>query len=108
MINSSDINKYLKSEKYDFKLFDIKYTLPEQKCIDEFILDEKKIYTYVGSLEKLEGVNNFLSSIGNNNKSSINKMEKIIIKLVKKVIKGYQMEHFLSYILILYYVSRRT
>ena len=50
-INLQDIHKYLNSNKYDFKLFTIKYTENEKKTINNFILDKKSKIIWFGYLE---------------------------------------------------------
>ncbi len=94
IINSKQISKYLNSEKYDFKLFNINYTEKEQECIDKIKINKDQVYSYFGSINKISDINIFLSKIGNNTKEEIDKLEKIIIKILKKVLEGYQTEYF--------------
>jgi hypothetical protein len=88
------MNKYIHSKKFDFRLFNIEYTNDENKCIEKYVLEKSKTYQHMGSLDSLNGLNNFLSQIGSNKTVIINKMEKIIIRLLKKVLLGYEMEYF--------------
>lgn len=93
-LDSKEIYNYLNSTKYDFKLFNMHYTDPEKETISNFTLEKSKTFNHFGSLETLENINLFLSEIGTNNKTLIKKMEKVIINIIKKVLKGYQMDHF--------------
>ena len=92
-LNANQIKKYINSDKYDFKQFNINYNMNEKKCIDSFTLDKTQMYSYYGSLENIS-INKFLSELGNNNINLVNKMKKIILKLVQKVLDGYNMEYF--------------
>lgn len=91
---NKQISKYLNSGKYDFKLFNINYTEKEQDCIDKIKINKSQVYSYFGSINKIQDINIFLSKIGNNTKEEIDKLEKIILKLLKKVLDGYQTEYF--------------
>ncbi len=98
IIDSRQISEYLNSEKYDFNLFDINYTKQEQESIDNFNIKAYYNYNYNGSIRSLTGIddlNTFLSKIGSNTKEDINNLEQIILKLIKKVLEGYNMENFL-------------
>jgi hypothetical protein len=94
---NKQISKYLNSGKYDFKLFNINYTEKEQECINKIKINvdnDFDDYSYYGSINKISGINTFLLKIGNNTKEEIDKLEKIILKLLKKVLDGYQTEYF--------------
>lgn len=95
IIDSHQINEYLKSENYDFQLFDINYTNHEQESIDNFKIDKKCEYYHTGSIRDLKSLNTFLSDIGTNTKKDINNLEQIILNLIEKVLEGYNMEEFL-------------
>jgi hypothetical protein len=93
-INLQDIHKYLNSNKYDFKLFTIKYTENEKKTINNFILDKTKMYYHNGSINTIgKSINIFLSDLGND-QLQVNKMEKIIINLLYKILQTYKMSYF--------------
>jgi len=95
IIDSRQISEYLKSEKYDFKLFDINYTEQEQESIDNFKIENKHYeYTHIGSLSDINDLNTFLSNIGANRTEDIVNLEQIILNLIKKVLEGYDMTHF--------------
>jgi hypothetical protein len=97
IIDSQQIRDYLNSETYDFKLFDINYTEQEQESIDNFKIEKKCSYNYNGSISslKINDLNTFLSEIGPNTKKDIDNVKQIILNLIKKVLKGYDMENFL-------------
>jgi hypothetical protein len=95
-LDSKEINNYLNSVKYDFKLFNMYYTDIEKETINNFTLEKNEKFWHFGSLDTLESsnINCFLSKLGTNKLGLINKMEKIIISIIKKVLKGFKMDHF--------------
>jgi len=98
IIDSQQIDKYLTSGKYDFQLFDINYTKQEQESIDNFKIEKRCGYIHNGSIGSLTGINDlniFLSNIGPNAKKDIDNLKQIILNLIEKVLKGYDMTHFL-------------
>jgi len=96
ILNSKEITKYLNSDDYYFNLFDINYTENEKNTIKDFNITKKNNFSHFGSYEKLltKNINKFLSEIGNNNTKVVNNLEKIIIKIVKKVLQGYKTDYF--------------
>jgi len=96
ILDSKEITKYINSEDYYFNLFEINYTENEQKTIKDFNITNIHHFSHFGSYEKLltKNMNKFLSEIGNNTPKLVNNLEKIIIKLVKKVLKGYKTDYF--------------
>ncbi len=92
--NSNIITEYLDSNKYDFFIFDIDYTVNEQKIINDFEIKNPNNYEHYGSLDDIKDFNHFLTNIGNNTKTCVNGMEKLIIRLIKKVLLGYKMKYF--------------
>jgi hypothetical protein len=120
ILDSKEITKYLNSDDYYFNLFDINYTENEKKTIKDFNIIKRHRFSHFGSYEKLltkntpgfgsactydnlavSGgterrviLNKFLSEIGNNNPKVVNNLEKIIIKMVKKVLQGYKTDYF--------------
>jgi hypothetical protein len=94
LIDSQIINKYLNSKKYDFKLFNINYNKKEQECIDNIKINTNNNYNYYGSINTMTNINTFLLKIGDNNKEEIDKLEQIILKLIKNVLDGYQQKYF--------------
>ena len=95
-INSKKINQYINSNKYDFKIFNINYNKSEIETINNMSLDKSKTYTYFGSIKTFidHSIKDFLSDLGTNNKYLVNRMEKIILNILKKVLEGYMMEYF--------------
>ena len=94
-LNSKKINQYINSNKYDFNLFNINYNKNEVDTINNMSLDKSKTYTYFGSIKTLgHSIKYFLSELGTNNKYLVNRMEKIILNILQKVLKGYMMEYF--------------
>jgi hypothetical protein len=99
-LDSKEINNYLNSAKYDFKLFNMYLTDTEKETINNFTLENNKTFEHFGSLDTLDSlpllsnINCFLSKLGTNKLSLIKKMEKIILNIIKKVLKGFGIEHF--------------
>ena len=93
-LHSTEIKKYLTSKKRDFKRFKMHYTTKEILAINTFNLNKVADFSYFGSYENLKNINKFLSTLGDNNMVLVNKMEKIIHNITKKVLKGYNMKHF--------------
>ena len=91
---SNIITEYLDSNKYDFFIFDIDYTVNEQKIINDFEIKNPNNYGHFGSLEDIKDLKKYLTDIGNNTKTCVNGMEKLIIRLIKKVLLGYKMKYF--------------
>jgi len=91
---SKIITEYLDSNKYDFLLFDINYTISELEIINDFEIINPNNYGHFGSLEDIIDFKKYLTDIGNNTKTCINGMEKLIIRLIKKVLLGYKMKYF--------------
>ena len=93
-LSSTEIKKYLASKKYDFKRFKMHYTTKEILAINTFKINKAVEFSYLGSYKNLKNINEFLSTLGNNDILLVNKMEKIINNIIKKVLKGYNMEYF--------------
>ena len=91
---SKIITEYLDSNKYDFFIFDIDYTVNEQKIINDFEIKNPNNYGHYGSLDDIKDLKKYLTDIGNNTKTCVNGMEKLIIRLIKKVLLGYKMKYF--------------
>ena len=91
-LDYNKIKKYLESNKYDFKLFKILYTSTEILNINNFKLDNKINIDFCGNLENLQIES--LNKIGNNCIKEVNKMEKLIIKIIKNVLLAYQVDYF--------------
>ena len=94
-LDSKKIKKYLATRKPEFKLFSMNYTDSEKDVINNFILEETKLFSHYGSIEMInDSLEKFLSSIGTNTSRNIKKMGKLIINMIKKVLKGYNRTHF--------------
>lgn len=92
-ISPIEIDKYLNSGKYDFKRFKMHYTPKEILSINSFNLNKSKTFDHYGSYETLN-IKEFLTEIGDNNKTQVTNLEKIISNIIKRVLKGYKMKHF--------------
>jgi len=93
-LNSSEINKYLTTKKPEFKRFKMHYTPTEILAIEKFNLNTSNHFYHFGSYKDLKNINEFLSKLGDNSTVLVNRMEKIIYNIIRKVLKGYKMEHF--------------
>ena len=93
-LSSTEIKKYLTSNDSNFKRFKMHYTSKEILAIETFNINKGDTFSYYGSYENLKNINEFLSTLGDNNMVLVNKMEKIIYNITKKVLKGYNMNHF--------------
>ena len=96
-LDTNKMNKYLNLKKYDFRLFNMAYTDVETKTINNFVLNKTNYYEYFGDftiLKSLDNIKSYLSQIGTNSILSINKMEKILLNIIKKVLKAYKLNHF--------------
>ena len=91
---SKIITEYLDSNKYDFLIFDIDYTINELETINDFDIKNPNNYEHFGSLDNIKDLKKYLTDIGSNNKTCVNNMEKLIIRLIKKVLLGYKMKYF--------------
>jgi len=61
------------------------YSSKEILSIDTFNINK---FANFGSYKDLKNINEFLSTLGDNNKILVNIMEKIIYNITKKVLKG--------------------
>ena len=94
-LDSKKIKKYLDTGNPEFKLFSMSYNDSEKDVIKNFILEAPENFRYYGSIERInDSLEKFLSSIGPNTSHNIKKMEKLVISIIKKVLKGYNMSHF--------------
>jgi hypothetical protein len=91
---SKIITEYLDSNKYDFYIFNIDYTINELETINDFKIKNPNNYEHFGSLDDIKDLKKYLTNIGNNTKTCVNGMEKLIIRLIKKVLLGYKMKYF--------------
>ena len=80
-ISSTKINKYITSNKYDFKRFKMHYSSKEILSIDTFNINKFANFSHFGSYKDLKNINEFLSTLGDNNKILVNIMEKIIYNI---------------------------
>jgi hypothetical protein len=93
-ISSKDISEYLNSSNKNFKIFDITYSKDDEKAIDNLQITTYKAYNHYGKLDKMIGLNEFLKLLGKNTETNINKIEKIIKNLIKKVLSAYKKDYY--------------
>ena len=94
-LDSKKIKKYLDTGKPEFKLFPMNYTDSEKDVIKNFILDAHDLFRYHGTVEMInDSLEKFLSSVGTNTSRNIKRMTRLVINIIKKVLKGYNMTHF--------------
>jgi hypothetical protein len=86
-LSPSEINKYITTNDRDFKRFKMHYTPKEIQSIESFKLNTYKGFNHFGSYKNLKGINEFLSSLGENDNILVNRLEKIINNIIKKVLK---------------------
>ena len=93
-LSPSNITKYLKNRTTQtHQIFDIKYLLKEQKCIENFDITKSNTYDYCGT-NNLPNIKTFLKSLGNNTDDQIQIIYKMIDKTIQTVLSGYKKEHF--------------
>ena len=88
-LDTKKINDYLNSKKFDFKIFSIKYNKIMKEVIERLDIKNDSIFKHFGSIKEMQNLNLFLSELGNNTPNDIKQIEKIIICIIKKVLKGY-------------------
>ena len=94
-LDSKKIKKYLDTGNPEFKLFSMNYTDSQKDVIKNFILESEDFFRYYGSIERInDSLEKFLSSIGTNTSLNIKTMAKLVVNIIKKVLKGYNMSHF--------------
>jgi hypothetical protein len=93
-LDTKKINNYLNSNKFDFKIFSIKYNKIMKEVINCLDIKNDSIFKHFGSIKEMQNLNLFLSELGNNTLNDIKQIEKIIISIIKKVLKGYKKTHF--------------
>jgi len=93
-LNTEKINKYLHSNKYDFKTFSMNYTKPIKKIINRLDLSVDDTFSHFGPIKDIKNLNQFLCHIGTNTQEDINKIEKLIIDIIRKVLKAYHKKYF--------------
>lgn len=93
MISSTKIKNYLSSTNKDFKMFQIKLSESEQETISNLDINLSKSLNYCGDLKYLD-FKDFFQSIGKNNNQTCKSIEHIITKITKKVLAGFNYEHF--------------
>lgn len=94
--SSSNITDYLETRsktKSSFQIFDTKYSIEEQKCIENFKINKSNTYDYCGH-NNLPNIKTFLKSLGNNTDDQIHIIYKIIDKIIQTVLSGYKKEQF--------------
>lgn len=98
MFTTKDIKEFLKSDTSKENIvFDIKYNQTENAAINNLKLENRKGFRYCGNLESLinEKKLDFLYDIGANDDDLIKTIQQIIYKLITRVIKCYNYDHFL-------------
>ena len=93
-LDPEKIKKYLRHGKSSFKTFSMGYTNPQKEMIERFDLKVQKDFDHFGSITDMEGLNAFLSTLGTNTPDDIKKMEKLVMSITRKVLKGYKKKHF--------------
>ena len=83
--NIINIQQYIES-KNSFEIFDINYTDEEKDCIKNFNIENFGNYNSYNTIDNLEG---FIKNIGTNNEDDIKIIIKIINKLLKNILGGY-------------------
>jgi hypothetical protein len=81
-----------------YKIFNITYSEKEIKVINNFKINNELSFVYYGKFNDNSLNSNlliFLQKIGNNDKCEINIIKNIILKLIKKIIRGYNNEFIL-------------
>lgn len=87
---SISMHKFLDNPSNEsFKLFDIKYTKKEKKCLDLFNVDDFYNYDHYGSSELL-GLQDFL---GKNTKKCIDTVYILIQRITNDVLKAYKKDY---------------
>ncbi len=93
MLSSTKIRDYIKSDKYDFKMFPLKLSDNDKNTIANFKINSKNVFEYYGDLNSLD-FKNFFSKVGENNSKITKSIEKIIKKVIKKVLSGFDSEYY--------------
>lgn len=98
MFKTKNIIEFLKQNTSKEKiLFDIKYNQKENTAINNLKLDNEGYLTYCGNLNTLinEKKLDFLYNIGANDDNLIKTIQQIIYKLIIRLTKCYNYDHFL-------------
>lgn len=85
---------YINSDDSDFKIFKLKYTDLEIKCINSFNISKSETYNHMGNKNNMENITTFLNKIGTNDKDNINILGKTIIKILDNVLAAFDIDHF--------------
>jgi len=93
-LETKKIKKYLQSDKYDFKVFSLGLSDSEKETIDNYKLEKDKVYNHFGSVDKITNMKEYLSEVGTNKITTINRMYALIIRLIKKVLISYNEKNF--------------
>jgi len=97
MIPIKKIQNFIEEKPSTHQIFDIKYNKKEKTVIQNFSIENHSGFTFKGNLQELIKENNlqtFLESIGSNNKENIIILQKIIYKVIKKVLLGVSLDYF--------------
>jgi hypothetical protein len=97
MIPIKKIQNFIKEKPSTHQIFNIVYNKKEKNAIQNFSIENHSGFTFKGNLQELikeDTLQNFLESIGSNNKENITILHKIIYKLIKKVLLGVSLDHF--------------
>ena len=89
--DTTNISKFIKSEK-SYKIFKIKYSNKEKKCIADFNIIKPYVYTSYNNLDNLE--ESFKKASNDNDNDSIKIMVGIVQKLLSKLLKAYNTQYY--------------
>lgn len=97
MIPIKKIQNFIEEKPSTHQIFDIKYNKKEKIAIQNFSIENHNGFTFKGNLQELikeDNLQTFLESVGSNNKENIIILQKIIYKVIKKVLLGVSLDHF--------------
>ena len=90
--NNNKVYKFL-NENESFKIVNIEYTEQEKNCLDNFNITNFKTFDYYGIYSSIDGINEYLSNVGNNSAECIQTMNNVINMIAEYVYKGCNKDH---------------